>query len=367
MHPSVRADLLDPRGAGQRVLAGVDPPRSGVEPVVVDLQDLLDPRVLFVTGKGGVGKSTAAAALAVAGVRTGRRTCLVEVEGRQTMSQLFGTQRWDFEEREFRPGLWGLSIDPEASLQEYLEMFYGAKRLSKMLVGTTAVEFATTAAPGIKDVLLIGKVKEMERRRREDGRFHYDLVVVDSPPTGRIVNFLRAPDATTELVNVGPIRQQAQTLIDLLTDPARTHVQLVTLLEEMPVQETIESVKALTDLGVTLGPVLVNRVAPERFEGDTRKAFDDDLAPDDLERVLAEAGLELGSGAGEALRGLGSAHLERLQLQERMRERLTGALTESIIELPFIYAERFGDHEIDRLADVLVEAMEGETQGALSR
>src|SRR3712207_2622148 len=153
-------------------------------------------------------------------------------------------------------------------------MFYGARRLSRIVTNSSAVEFATTAAPGIKDVLLIGKVKELERRRDADGRFHYDLIVLDAPPTGRIVNFLRAPDATTELVNIGPIRDQAQTVVDMLLDPRRTHLQLVTLLEEMPVQETLESAAALTDLGVTLGPVIINRVLQERFDEPMRKAFD---------------------------------------------------------------------------------------------
>ena len=225
----------------------------------------LEGRLVLVTGKGGVGKSTVAAALALTGARSGYRTALVEVEGRQTFSKLFSTAAWDFTEREFRPGLYGLSVDPEASLTEYLAMFYGAKRLSRFVVGSTAVEFATTAAPGIKDVLLIGKVKELERRRDPDGRLHYDLVVVDAPPTGRIVNFLRAPDAATELVNVGPIRSQAQSLVDLLLDPQRTQVVLTTLLEEMPVTETLQSISALRELGVALGPVVANRVLQARW------------------------------------------------------------------------------------------------------
>jgi anion-transporting ArsA/GET3 family ATPase len=323
----------------------------------VELDDLFDPRVLLVTGKGGVGKSSVAATLAVAAERSGRRTCLVEVEGRQTMSRLFGTQPWDFEEREFRPNLWGLSIDPEASLAEYLEMFYGAKRLSKRIVGSNAVEFATTAAPGIKDVLLIGKVMEMEGRRDPDGRFRYDLIVVDAPPTGRIVNFLRAPDATTELVNVGPIRQQAQKLVDMLLDPARTHVQLVTLLEEMPVTETLESVVALTGFGVTLGPIIANRVLAERLDEQARKAFEQDLPDEALERILADAGLDPPAGAGAALRRLGEAHLHRLELQEAMRETLVAGCDLPHIELPYVYSQEFGEAQVHALAEVLEEVI----------
>src|SRR5690606_30656470 len=155
---------------------------------------------------------------------------------------------------------------------EYLSMFYGAQRITRLVARTPAVEFATQAAPGIKDVLLIGKVKEMERRRQPDGRFAYDLIVVDAPPTGRIVNFLAAPDATTELVNVGPVRQQAQTVIEMLTDAERTAVMLTTLLEEMPVTETADSITALRDLGVPLGPILVNRVALPAMDPQALKA-----------------------------------------------------------------------------------------------
>lgn len=323
----------------------------------MDVDNLLDPRLLIVTGKGGVGKSTVAAALAMASARTGRRTCLVEVEGRQTFSRLFETAPWDFTEREFRPGLSGLSIDPDASLAEYLEMFYGGRRLSKLVVGSTAVEFATAAAPGLKDVLLVGKVKEMERRRDADGRFHYDLIVVDAPPTGRIVRFLRAPEATTELVGVGPIRTQAQQVIDLLLDGERTHVQLVTLLEEMPVAETIDTVAALRELGVIIGPLIVNRALPERFDEQSRKALAEDLEPAELAALLADADLDVGPEAAAALHDLGTAHLRRLELQDRMREVIERELDLPTVELPYVYGAEFGSEAVAMIAAVLFEAM----------
>lgn len=328
--------------------------------VCVDVANLLDPRVLLVTGKGGVGKSTVALTLALAGARTGLRTCLVEVEGRQTFSQLLDTPPWDFEEREHRPGLFGISVDPEASLMEYLDQFYGARRLSRLVSGSTAVEFATAAAPGIKDVLTIGKVKEMERRRERDGRFTYDLLVVDAPPTGRIVNFLRAPDATTELVTVGPIRQQAQSLIDLLLDPARTSLVLVTLLEEMPVAETVESAAALRDLGLALGPVIVNRVVPERFDDAGRKlleGLDDDEGLRDLAALISDAGVALDRDGAAALRDLGLVHLRRVDLQQRMRDVLAARLRLPRLELPYVPSSEFGAEEIGRLARIVEEAV----------
>lgn len=331
----------------------------------METSDLFAPRLLIVTGKGGVGKSTCAAALALAGASAGRRTCLVEVEGRQTMARLFGTSNWDFAEREFRPGLHGLSIDPEASLAEYLEMFYGARRIAKRLVGSTAVEFATTAAPGIKDVLLLGKVNEMERRRLPGGRPAYDLIVLDAPPTGRIVNFLRAPEATTELVNVGPIRSQAQLLIDMMADPTRTHLQLVTVLEELPVQETVEGVAALQGLGMTVGPLLVNRVLPERFDTEARKALADDLDPAELRALLAAEGLELEPEGAAHLRELGMGELSRVDLQRRMREELAARLDLPTIELPELYSERFTEAQVGALADELEAGMGGVEDAAV--
>lgn len=308
----------------------------------------------MVTGKGGVGKSTLAAALALAGARAGRRTCLVEVEGRQTFSAMFETAPWDFGEREFRPGLYGLSIDPEASLTEYLSMFYGAQRITRLVARTPAVEFATQAAPGIKDVLLIGKVKEMERRRQPDGRFAYDLVVVDAPPTGRIVNFLAAPDATTELVNVGPVRQQAETVIDMLTDAERTAVLVTTLLEEMPVTETVESLAALHELGVPLGGVLVNRVATPAMDPQALKAAEG-LTVADVLAALPGADARV---AAELL-ALGAGHRSRLALQDRMRTRLVEEADVAVLELPFVAAATTGQEVTVAVAEALQEALAG--------
>lgn len=341
------------RSAGAVRTLGAERARSGEMPV--DAEAILDHRLLLVTGKGGVGKSTAAATLAVAGARTGRRTCLVEVEERHAMPALFDSEQWDFTEREVRPGLFGLAVDPEASLQQYLEMFYGAKRISRFVVHSSAVEFATSAAPGIKDVLLIGKVKEIERRRDPDGRFHYDLVIVDAPPTGRIVNFLRAPEAAIQLASVGPIRQQAQSVVDMLTDPQRTRAILVTLLEEMPVTETIEGARSLADLDVAVGPLLVNRVLPPRFDADVADHLAAGVDTEHLAARAKSAGAEVDAEAIEALTRQAAAYRDRLDLQQRMRETLSEELPQPQIELPERYAEHFGPDEISALAEVIEE------------
>lgn len=323
----------------------------------MDVRSLLDHRVLLVSGKGGVGKTSVAAAIGLAAAASGQRTCLVEVEGRQGFSYLLGTPPWDFTEREHRPDLFGLSIDPEASLREYLEMFYGARQLTRLVVRTPAVEFATTAAPGLKDVLLIGKVKEMERRRDPDGYFHYDLIVVDAPPTGRIINFLRAPDVAADLVNVGPVRAQAQSVVDMVTDAERTRVLLTTLLEEMPVAETLEGITALAELGVALGPLVVNRVLPRRFS----EAEVDQLASwdaEDLRERLAAQAIDVSRPGAEDLRALAAGHLGRRSDQAQARARLVEATTLALVELPDIAADAFSSREVSLLSEALLDALE---------
>jgi anion-transporting ArsA/GET3 family ATPase len=174
------------------------------------------------------------------------------------------------------------------------------------------------------------------------------------------VRFLRAPQATTELVNLGPIHSQAQQVVDLLRDRERTHINLVTVLEEMPVVETVEAASALRELGVTVGPLVVNRVLPERFDEQGRKALREDLSPDELAAMLGDEGLfgDADLAAAEALRALGTAHLERLALQERMRDELERSLSMPTLELPYVYGAEFGSDALAVLAAAIEEAME---------
>ncbi len=217
----------------------------------------------IVTGKGGTGKTTVAAALALALARGGRRTLLCEVEGRQGLAQLFDVPALPYAERKIALAagggdLFALSVEPKAALLEYLELFYRLGRAGKALERLGAVDFATTVAPGLRDVLLTGKVYEAARRRTATGPV-YDAVVLDAPPTGRIGRFLNVNEEVAGLAKVGPIRNQAGSIMTLLRSP-QTVVHLVTLLEEMPVQETQDAVAELGSAGLRIGGVVVNMV-----------------------------------------------------------------------------------------------------------
>jgi anion-transporting ArsA/GET3 family ATPase len=219
-------------------------------------------RLHVVTGKGGTGKTTVAAALALSLARDGRRVLLVEVEGRQGIAQLFDVPPLPYAERKiatFAGGeVLGLAVDPKDALLEYLQMFYKLGRAGSVLEKVGAIDFATTIAPGVQDVLLTGKVYEAVRRR-EGGRPVYDAVVLDAPPTGRIARFLNVGAEVVGLARVGPIRNQADRIVSLMQSP-QTAVHLVTLLEEMPVQETVDGVHDLTSAGLPVGGIVVNQV-----------------------------------------------------------------------------------------------------------
>jgi anion-transporting ArsA/GET3 family ATPase len=319
-------------------------------------------RLHVVTGKGGTGKTTVASALALAVASRPARVLLSEVEGRQGISQTFDVPPLGTEEtRVVRlPGggeVIGLSIEPKAALLEYLQLFYKLGRAGRLLEKFGAIDFATTIAPGVRDVLLIGKIYEANRRRR-DGRHKgdaapvYDALVLDAPPTGRIGRFLSVNSEVADLARVGPIHSQAGAITRLL-ESGQTVVHLITLLEEMPVQETLEAIDELNAKGLRPGAIVVNMV---------RDPLLDDVALDQaragrlhkasIRTQLADAGLQATPALVDGLLEEARDHAQRIDLE---REQL--AMLEStglpVVQLPAL-PDGVDSGSVRELADLLV-------------
>src|SRR4051812_47659955 len=280
-------------------------------------------RLHVVTGKGGTGKTTVAAALALALATDGGRVLLMEVEGRQGRARLFDVPQLPYDERRVAvaPGggeVLGLAVEPKAALLEYLQMFYKLGRAGTILEKIGAVDFATTIAPGVRDVLLTGKVYEAFRRRHGK-RPAFDAIVLDAPPTGRIGRFLNVNTELAGLARVGPIHSQADSIHAMLRSP-QTVIHLVTLREEMPGQETADAIEELSATGLPIGGVVVNLarepVLAARRLGAAGKGR---LDADEVTEGLAAAGLEPSPAGGKGVLDGAGGHAPRPPLGQRAR------------------------------------------------
>jgi anion-transporting ArsA/GET3 family ATPase len=297
-------------------------------------------RLHFVTGKGGTGKSTIAAALALTLAAGGRKVLLVEVEGRQGIAQLFDVPPLPYEEVKIATAERGgqvnaLAIDIEAAFLEYLDMFYNLGLAGRAMRRIGAVEFATTIAPGLRDVLLTGKIKEAVVRVDKNKLPVYDAIVVDSPPTGRIARFLDTTKAVSDLAKGGPVHSQAAGVVKLLHSE-QTAIHLVTLLETLPVQETTEAIEDLSALDLPIGSVIVNRNIPVYLEpGDLAKAAEGDVDADSVRAGLKMAGIELSDNDFAGLLTETIQHATRITARAESAQQLD-ALQVARLELPAI-------------------------------
>lgn len=293
-----------------------------------------------VTGKGGTGKSTVAAALALGLASHGKNVLLCEVEGRQGVARMFDVDPLPYAETRIATGLrmrsrsgadaepgnvYALHIAPEEALLEYLKMYYKLGPAGRALDRFGVIEFATTIAPGVRDVLLTGKLFEaVQRNSRNKGARTYDAVVLDAPPTGRITTFLNVSESVAGLAKVGPIKNQADTMMTLFRS-RRTAVHLVTLLEEMPVQETADGISELRAAGLPVGGVVVNQVRPRDLPDESLAAalagsLDGEKIAEDLKR----AGVEPEPGLISALTAEAKEYAERRSLEDAQRHLVAG-------------------------------------------
>jgi anion-transporting ArsA/GET3 family ATPase len=314
------------------------------------IDELLERRLLVVAGKGGVGKTTVACALGIRAAQLGRRVLVCEVDGVARASQLMKVEPGPLGTAvEARPGLYLMAIEGKAALAEYLGLIVPVRRFLQTVLKSRVYQYFVAAAPGLKELMTIGKIwYEAERVDESTGRRLWDLVILDAPATGHSLQYLRMPAAARDTFGAGLVNKEAKRLVDLLTDPARTAVNLVTTAEEMPVNETVLMYNELRDsLQMPTGALFINRAHSTEF------------AERDVERLSAAAARTRVRKDKTLLREVAARAGEEsgwTRLNTRYRARLEKETTMPIFELPFLFAEEFGFSEVRQLADQLDES-----------
>jgi anion-transporting ArsA/GET3 family ATPase len=307
--------------------------------------DLLERKLVFVTGKGGVGKSTVAAGLALLAAQRGKRTLVCEVDAKGDLAAFFETGPIRFQPREIEAGLFAMAMDTEESLKEYLSINLRLPVMARIGPLARIFEFVATAAPGVKEILTVGKLAYEVRER------HYDLVVVDASPTGHIVGQLAAPQAINELVQVGLVRSQTGWMLDILSDPATTGLCIVATPEEMPVSETIELAQRVEqETSVNLAAVVVNRVLPELFGRGEEKVFEQLAKPARMTALSAALNGPVepifeAARLAVTLRRTRAGHLDRLRRE--LGERVP------MLYVPYLFTRSHGLRTTHQVAEAL--------------
>jgi anion-transporting ArsA/GET3 family ATPase len=310
------------------------------------MADIFDKRLVFVTGKGGVGKTTVAAALGLAAARAGRRTIVCEVAQQERMSSVFRREGVGYSETRLETDLYAISIDPERSMEEYLRSQIKPSALYGLLFDNRMFQYFAAATPGMRELVTIGKVWELAQfERRNPDAVPYDFVIVDAPSTGHGLGILRTPRTFRDVARVGPIRRQADKIDAFITDPSTTGFVAVALPEEMPVNETVDFERGLRDeIGVELDAVVVNALYPERF------------SDDEAERIEQAASSNGSPGVEAALRAALFEH-HRARTQRAELARLRDELGRDPITLPFLFEPELNLDSFEQLSAALEDGL----------
>ena len=305
---------------------------------------LLDKRLVVVTGKGGVGKTTVAAALGLLAARQGRRTVVCEVAQQERLAALFGARDVGHGELELAPGLFSVSVQPERAMHEWLRHQLKSGALAGLLGHSRLFGYLTAAAPGVTELVTVGKVWDLAQVERRTGGSPFDLVIMDAPATGHALALLRAPRTYANIARVGPIARQAASIDAFLRDSSATGVLSVALPEEMPVNETVDLEQRLADdLGMEVGQVVANGVLPARFTAaDARRLRSlDGQGTKAAQAAVTSALVEHGRAAG----------------QQEQLERLRAEVRAPVTTLPYLFEPEPRRRELELLSDRLEEAL----------
>lgn len=310
------------------------------------MPDLFDKRLVFVTGKGGVGKSTVSLALGMAAARRGKRAIVCEIASQEHASRVLHRAEIGYHEVQLAEGLWTISIDPDQAMREYVLLQLKVRAMRDLLFKTPIFSYLAAATPGLRELVTIGKIWELalEDRKVKKGR-RYDTVIVDAPATGHGIGFLETPRTFARIARVGPMHAQAEALDAFICNHRRTGVVLVAIPEEMPVNESALLEQRLSeDVGVAVDRVFMNALYPERFS---------DVEAERLASALAGDGLGSDGVASGAVRAAISEH-RRARAQRRQLARLRELLTTPVSTLPFIFEPVLGVPELEGLSREVV-------------
>ena len=309
------------------------------------MADLLERKLIFVTGKGGVGKTTIAGALAWLAADRGKRTLVCEIDAKGNLADFYETGPTRFEEPEIAPRLWAMSMDTEASLKQYLSLQLKLPLVTRMGPLTKMFDFVASAAPGVREIVTVGKLCWEVKEK------HYDTVVVDASASGHIVGQLAAPQAINQLVQVGLVRQQTGWMLDILGDPLQTGLLVVATPAEMPVSETLELTTRLREeTNVDLAAVVVDRVLPELFGRGEEEVFEHLDHPEPRALLEAEVGGPVDT-LMKAARLTVTMRRSRTEHLERLREAIDPNIP--LLYVPYLFFRSHGLRATHQVADAL--------------
>jgi anion-transporting ArsA/GET3 family ATPase len=324
--------------------------------------ELFDKRLLIISGKGGVGKSTLCAAFALSASRMGKNVLVVEMDEKERISRLFGTPEVGYEGAFVHPNIFVRNLLPMLAMDEFIEQRVTVKTIARQILGSAIYKYFVAAAPGLKEFVTLGKIMLLEDESNGQGNPKYDFIVVDAPATGHGVAFLRVPFAAMDVLRAGWVRKQADRIIQLLTDPAKTILNIVTLPEEMPVNETIEMCQSVEDLlRIQIGYIIINSVYPQVLKNRDTALYDTmkkRAETDGLKKLTAAER----KYARAMIEGFETA-VSRRELNEFYISKLRRKLEYDFMQIPFFFAKKFDLDLIEQVSDYMLESVKKGRKG----